>query len=82
MKRGKLPIAKVMLHHAGLHINVFSSVTLFFIPLIAVLGVHKFLWITYINMKTTGEPPLTCSQQSAGVSSENNTGQNMSKDNK
>jgi hypothetical protein len=42
-------------------------------------GFWKFLCTTYSIKKTTRGLPLTCGQQIAGVSSEDNTGQNKDK---
>ena len=39
----------------------------------------KFLWTTYNITDTIGGPSLTCDQQNAGASSEDNIGQHMDK---
>ena len=48
--------------------------------LIKVSGVEKFLWTTCMITDTSGGPPLTYGQQTAGASSEDNTGQYIDKE--
>ena len=48
-----------------------------FRPLNVVSRVERYLWITYMNRETTGGPPLTYGQHSAGAASEDNTELNM-----